>query len=95
LAAAKAIDKSFDPATSIRALQFFGDGTLNRVPVSMQADLIVWAKAVNLLKLPIFQDLFSFCRVHKKESNPSVFVLFPAIRLIATDLTCCFSVPER
>jgi hypothetical protein len=30
LAAAKGIDKNFDPATSIRALQFYGDGTLDR-----------------------------------------------------------------
>jgi hypothetical protein len=28
LAAAKAIDKSFEPAINIRALQFYGDGTL-------------------------------------------------------------------
>lgn len=56
LAAAKAIDRSFDPATSIRALQFFGYGTLNRVPVSMQTDLTGWAKAVNLSKLPIFHS---------------------------------------
>ncbi|MGD0966632.1 MAG: nucleotidyl transferase AbiEii/AbiGii toxin family protein [Candidatus Acidiferrales bacterium] len=56
LAAAKAIDRSFDPATSIRALQFFGDGTLNRVPVPMQTDLTGWAKAVNLSKLPTFHS---------------------------------------
>src|SRR5439155_25259565 len=39
LAAAKAIDRSFDPAISIRALQFYGDGTLDRVPAAMQRDL--------------------------------------------------------
>ena len=37
LAAAKAIDRSFDPVTSIRALQFYGDGTLNRVPAANAA----------------------------------------------------------
>jgi hypothetical protein len=52
LAAAKAIDRSFDPITSIRALQFFGDGTLDRVPVAMQHDLTRWAQAVDLTKLP-------------------------------------------
>ena len=53
LAAAKAIDRNFDPVTSIRALQFYGDGTLHRVPVSMQSDLTRWAKAVDLTKLPV------------------------------------------
>lgn len=48
LAAAKAIDKSFDPATSIRALQFYGDGTLNRVPLAMQQDLARLALQVDL-----------------------------------------------
>ena len=38
LAAAKVIDRNFDPVISIRALQFFGGGTLNRVPASMQSD---------------------------------------------------------
>jgi hypothetical protein len=52
LAAAKAIDKSFDPATSIRALQFYGDGTLDRVPASMRRDLTRWAQEVDLGKLP-------------------------------------------
>ena len=55
LAAAKAIDRKFDAATSIRALQFYGDGTLNRVPAAMQRDLTRWARVVNLAKLPIFQ----------------------------------------
>lgn len=32
LAAGKAIDRNFDPSISIRALQFYGDGTLERVP---------------------------------------------------------------
>jgi len=52
LAAAKAIDRNFDPVTSIRALQFYGDGTLNRVPAAMQKDLTRWAQAVDLTKLP-------------------------------------------
>jgi hypothetical protein len=54
LAAAQAIDRNFDPITSIRALQFYGDGTLNRVPVAMQSDLTRWAKAVDLGALPTF-----------------------------------------
>ncbi len=53
LAAAKAIDRSFDPITSIRALQFYGDGKLNRVPPAMQKDLTRWAQAVDLTKLPL------------------------------------------
>jgi hypothetical protein len=53
LAAAKAIDRSFDPITSVRALQFYGDGTLNRVPAAMQKDLIRWARAVELSNLPV------------------------------------------
>lgn len=53
LAAAKAIDRNFDPIISIRALQFFGDGTLDRVPASMQRDLTRWAQAVDLTKLPV------------------------------------------
>jgi len=52
LAAATAIDKGFDPATSIRALQFYGDGTLNRVPDGMKRDLTRWAQQVNPGKLP-------------------------------------------
>ncbi len=52
LAAAKAIDKNFDPATSIRALQFYGDGTLDRVPLTMRRDLTRYAHAVDLSKLP-------------------------------------------
>jgi hypothetical protein len=52
LAAAKAIDKQFDPAISVRALQFYGDGTLNRVPVAMQRDLIRWAQSINRENLP-------------------------------------------
>ena len=55
LAAAQAIDPSFDPITSIRALQFYGDGTLNRVPVAMQRDLTRWAQAVDLCELPAWQ----------------------------------------
>ena len=53
LAAAKAIDRNFDPMTSIRALQFYGDGTLNRVPDTMQKDLTRWAQAVELARLPV------------------------------------------
>jgi hypothetical protein len=52
LAAAKGIDTSFNPATSIRALQFYGDGTLDRVPLAMQRDLTRWAQEVDLGKLP-------------------------------------------
>ena len=52
LAAAKAIDRNFDPVTSIRALQFYGDGTLDRVPSAMRKDLVRWAQAVDLAKLP-------------------------------------------
>ncbi len=52
LAAAKAIDTSFDPATSIRALQFYGDGTLDRISPTMRQDLTRWARAVDLGKLP-------------------------------------------
>lgn len=52
LAAAKAIDKSFEPATSIRALQFYGDGTLDRVPLAMRRDLTRWVQMVDLGKLP-------------------------------------------
>ena len=52
LAAAKAIDRSFDPITSLRALQFYGDGTLDRVPAAMQRDLTRWAQAVDLGQLP-------------------------------------------
>jgi len=36
LAAAKAIHRSFDPMTSIRALQYYGDGTLDRVSEGMR-----------------------------------------------------------
>ena len=42
LAAAKAIDQSFETTTSVRALQFYGDGTLSRVPAAMQKDLCRW-----------------------------------------------------
>ncbi len=56
LAAAKAIDDSFDPITSIRALQFYGDGTLSRVPAAMQKDLTRWAQAIDLAKLPVLHS---------------------------------------
>ena len=52
LGAAKAIDRSSEPSTSIRALQFFGDGTLDRVPAAMQRDWSAWAQAVDLTRLP-------------------------------------------
>jgi hypothetical protein len=52
LAAARAIDRSFDPVTSIRALQFYGDGTLDRVPEGMRRDLTRWAQRVDPGKLP-------------------------------------------
>jgi len=55
LGAAKAIDRTFDPATSIRALQFYGDGTLGRVPAAMQRDLTRWAQEVDLTRLPSLQ----------------------------------------
>jgi len=55
LGAAKAIDRTFDPATSIRALQFYGDGTLDRVPAATQRDLTHWARAVDLTRLPNMQ----------------------------------------
>ena len=34
------------------ALQFYGDGTLDRVPAPMQRDLTRWAQAVDLNRLP-------------------------------------------
>jgi hypothetical protein len=52
LAAARAIDSRFDPLTSIRALQFYGDGSLSRVPIRVQQDLTRWAQAVDVAKLP-------------------------------------------
>ncbi len=39
-------------ATSIRALQFYGDGTLARIPIAMRLDLTRWAQAVDLVRLP-------------------------------------------
>lgn len=61
LAAAKAIDERFEAATSIRALQFYGDGTLQRVPEGMQRDLTRWAQAVDLGKLPVYSGRFGLC----------------------------------
>ena len=52
LAAARAIDSQFEPAMSVRALQFYGDGTLSRVPIAIQKDLTRWAQAIDLAKLP-------------------------------------------
>ena len=54
LAAARAIDAKFQPEISLRALQFYGDGTLARMPVGMQRDLTRWAQSVDLAKLPHF-----------------------------------------
>ena len=56
LAAAKAIDRSFDPATSIRALQYYGDGTLDRIPEGMRRDLTRWAQQIDPAKLPVFRS---------------------------------------
>lgn len=56
LAAAKAIDSRYDPAISIRALQFYGDGNLSRVPVTIQRDLTRWAQAVDLDHLPVLRS---------------------------------------
>ena len=53
LAAAKAIDRNFQPAISIRALQFYGDGSLDRVPIAMQKDLTRLARGIDLSRLPI------------------------------------------
>ena len=52
IAAARAIDAQFNPTISIRALQFYGDGTLSRVPASIQRDLTRWAQIVDLSQLP-------------------------------------------
>lgn len=50
--AARAIDRSFDVAISIRTLQFYVDGTLDRVPVAIQLDLTRLAEKADLAKLP-------------------------------------------
>jgi hypothetical protein len=55
LAAALAIDPKFDPAISIRALLFYGDGSLHRVPADVQRDLTLWAEAVDLARLREFE----------------------------------------
>jgi hypothetical protein len=55
LAAAKGIDRSFDPSVSMRTLQFYGDGTLDRVPAAMQRDPTRWARDVDVTRLPILQ----------------------------------------
>jgi hypothetical protein len=49
LAAARSIDAKF------RALQFFGDGTLARVPATIQRDLSRWARGADPAKLPILR----------------------------------------
>jgi len=61
LAAAKAIDKNFDPVTSIRALQFYGDGTLDRVPEGMRTDLTRWAQRVDPENLPHLRSQRGLC----------------------------------
>ena len=53
---AKAIDRSFDPTTSIRALQYYGDGTLDGVSEGMQRDLSRWAQQIDLAKVPVFRS---------------------------------------
>jgi hypothetical protein len=52
LAAARAIDSRFNPAISVRALQYYGDGSLSRVPTAVQRDLIRWAQEIDLERLP-------------------------------------------
>jgi hypothetical protein len=52
LASARAIDPQFNPAISLKALQFYGDGSLSRVPIEVQRDLTRWAEAVDVAKLP-------------------------------------------
>jgi hypothetical protein len=52
LAAGRAINGGFQPEVSLRALQFYGDGTLARVPIGIQQDLTHWAQSVDLAKLP-------------------------------------------
>jgi hypothetical protein len=56
LAAARAIDARFEPEVSIRALQFFGDGTLSRVPETIQRDLSRWARGADTANLPILRS---------------------------------------
>jgi hypothetical protein len=60
LAAAKAIDERFEAATSIRALQFHGDGTLQRVPEAIQRDLTRWL-LLDLGKLPVYSGRRGLC----------------------------------
>ncbi len=55
LAAARAIHAKFEPEVSIRALQFFGDGTLSRVPATIHRDLGRWARGADLANLPILR----------------------------------------
>ena len=50
--AVRAIDRSFDVAISIRTLQFYVDGTLDRVPVAIQLGLTRLAEKADLAKLP-------------------------------------------
>jgi len=59
LAAARAIDARFQPETSIRALQFYGDGSLGRVPLAIQQDLTQWARAVDPAELPLLSSRHS------------------------------------
>ena len=53
---AKAIDRSFDPATSIRALQYYGDGTLDRVSENMRRDLTRWAQQIDPATLSVLRS---------------------------------------
>jgi hypothetical protein len=54
LAAAKAIyGDQFDPRTTLRALSYFSDGDLSKLPVSMQNALRTAATGVKLDELPV------------------------------------------
>jgi hypothetical protein len=53
LAAARAIyGKSFNPQITLKALSFFGDGNLRRIPTAIQDRLAAAARAVDLDRLP-------------------------------------------
>jgi hypothetical protein len=56
LAAARAIDERFVPETSVRALQYFGDGTLDRVTESVRRDLTRWVRNVDVRRLPLLRS---------------------------------------
>jgi Nucleotidyl transferase AbiEii toxin, Type IV TA system len=53
LSAGKALYGSgFEPKVTLRALEFYGDGTLSKVPATVRERLISYARAVDLDKLP-------------------------------------------